>query len=206
MQLQLVKEKQQRSAVRRGSSTRREFDRYLTPRFACEALIDNYPEIGGITCVEPCSGGGVLEQVLRARFHHVITNDIDPSVPADTHFDASRPDAYGDWYDMDGRLSWVITNPPFNQWANIAKNALDHDRSLALLLRVTALEATKKRLWLHQRAPTALLILPRIRFTAQKSTDACCYVWAIWSREVPAGIRYANLKMRQQSLFLGVAA
>ncbi len=205
MQPNLVKVKQQRGAVRRAP-TRREFDRYLTPRFACEALIDDYPEIGGSTCLEPCSGGGVLEQVLRSRFGVVITNDVDPSVPADTHFDARRPDAYGDWYDRDGRLSWVVTNPPFSAWSDIARNALDHGHNLALLLRVTALEATKSRLWLRQRPPNALLVLPRLRFTAQAGTDSCCYVWAIWSPSVPPGIRYANSNARQQSLFLGVAA
>lgn len=148
----------------------------------------------------------MLEQVLRARFRTVITNDIDTRIAADTHFDARRADCYADWRDRDCRLSWVITNPPFCAWSKIAKTALDQGLQLALLLRISALEATKQRRWLAQRSPSALLILPRIRFTAARGTDSCCNIWAIWSPEVPPGIRYAETNVRQQSLFLGVAA
>lgn len=184
-----------------GRSLRREFDRYLTPASAVHSLLATFPEIGGKSCLEACSGNGVLPSILSLRFSEVITNDLDRKIGATYALDARKACLY-EAIRSDGKLpEWMITNPPYSVWSDIAHQALSQTLDLALLLRVTALEATKKRVWLMGRAPSALLVMPRIKFKGPVGSDNCCYVWAVWSARVPRGIFYPPTDPRQTSLF-----
>lgn len=198
------------AAVARATrkAERHAFDRYYTPTWAAAALLDTVAEIGGKAVLDPCSGGdgAALLRVLAERFGSVVTNDIDASLSARYHYDATRAAFWDLIQTCEPQVSWVVCNPPFRSWALICHRAVTAGYSVACLLRIAALEAIPARHWLVTDGPRTLVILPRIRFRSGSQTDSCCYVWAIWSRSVPAGVRYADPKHRQKSFHFGEAA
>jgi len=173
--------------------SRRENDRYLTPTWATEALLQHFPGIRGDVVGDPCCGDGrMAAQLLAAkRFRSARLNDLAP-IPGASGLDAADPALYHQPVD------WVVSNPPFMAAGEIALCALRNVRSVALLLRCTFGEpcaASPKaprngRQWLVKRPPTALLMLPRISFTGNGETDSAPCWWFIWSPDV-SGIRLA---------------
>lgn len=76
---------------------------------------------------------------------------------------------------------WVVTNPPWNLASCISQHAMEHARSgVALLLRLSFLEATKERQWLKRNPPKSLIVLPRISFNGTGQTDSVCPAWFLW--------------------------
>ncbi len=160
---------------------RRQLDQYLTVPWATQALVEEFPEIKGTRLLDPCCGDGRMAMALASRFDIVELNDVDRFNRAAQYlYDASRPDLY-EAHDCD----WVVTNPPFSQAGEIAHQCLQHARvGVALLLRCTFGEPCKGRQWLIEWPPTALLMLPRISFTGDGSTDSAPCWWFVWSRSV----------------------
>ena len=136
-------------------------ERCESPARAIDDLLDNLPFCVQGTILEPCSGNGMLVEPMRARGYQVITNDIDPRIPADMHYDAQDPTVpYFDGYD------WVITNPPFSQAQAILENLLPRVRFGCLfLLLVSFSEPTVDRDKLFQTwKPNGQITTPRYRF------------------------------------------
>lgn len=193
---------------------RRALDRYYTPEWATQALLHTYPSIRGIKLLDPCSGSGAMATLVGQRFGHVATNDIDPSVPADTRLDAADPALYTE------RPCWVVTNPPFTAAGDICfqatRGTLTGSRlapggavhGVAVLLRITFLEPCGSsptaprngRLWLGRTPPTAQLVLPRIDFIGDGKSDSATACWFIWSRTIEPGIRVLAPEALAQTL------
>ena len=170
--------------VSKRPSRRRERDFYPTPSWATELLLRHTPELEGDGLYDPtCGDGRMAAQICAERFAVHGLNDIDPGSAGCTHHDATRAEAWEGFEDGGFSLDWVATNPPFNVSGAIAHLALRHARvGVALLLRITWLEACGGRTWLRETPPTRLLVLPRISFTGG-GMDACTYAWFIWLRK-----------------------
>ena len=174
-------------------SARRERDAYFTPRKAIDSLLDREPGIGGDTLLDPCCGDGRMAAQLAPRFRSVGLNDlqiggVEPSTTRQmrsafaflTAHDASRVPGL-----LWQTVSWVITNPPWCLASEIAQAAIKYStRGVALLLRLSFLEATQKRTWLVSCPPKAVLVLPRISFDGTGQTDSVPPAWFLWGDAV----------------------
>lgn len=189
--------------AKKKTSKRRENDRYLTPPMATTALIERFPGLQGELLIDPCCGDGRMAKQLRGRFRGQLLNDIDPASPASWHLDATRAATWQRWLEFG--IGTVITNPTFAGASAIADHALNAGHLLALLLRLTWLEATKGRQWLARRPPTSILVLPRIDFIGAGRTDSATYAWMIWADGiVPPGVKIVRAEeVSQQRLELG---
>lgn len=168
---------------------RRPRDAYYTPTHALDALIDREP-VRGHTLLDPCCGDGRMAFALRKRFRILLLNDL-----ASPQLDVQALAAEGcrvSVFNRDATLDespvwgwapdWVITNPPWNLASEIAQLALRYSTNVALLLRLTFLEATKNRQWLCEHPPKALIVLPRISFNGTGQTDSCVPAWLLWGK------------------------
>lgn len=154
--------------------SRAPLDRYDTPAFAVAELLKHVPELRGGRLFDPCSGGGEMAAALASRFGHVFTNDVDPTTPAQTHFDLRRR---GLW-EM-ARPDWTVTNPPFCLLGEVLRLALDYSKGVALLLRLSAVEVCEGREYLAVYPPARQIVLPRIRFRGN-GTDSVTCCWFLW--------------------------
>lgn len=155
---------------------RRRLDFYPTPEFATEILLRHVPLSGRI--FECCVGAGDIAQIVKRR-GDVMTNDIDPSRPANYHEDAAQRHI---WRDV--VCDWTVTNPPFSHAPKIVPFAYEHSREgIAMLLRLSFLEPTEDRGWfLNEHPPTTLIVLPRISFTGNGKTDNVTCAWMVWDK------------------------
>ena len=160
------------------TTPRRKLDQYFTPASATQKLL-KHVFIGG-NVLECCNGDGAISRVLRLsrNIDRVYTNDIDPALEADWHTDAT------DSTQWKGDADWIVSNPPFNQAAQIVPLAYDHAGfGIAMLLRLSYLEPCKNRaLWLREHPPTTLIVLPRISFTGNGKTDNVTCAWMVWNK------------------------
>lgn len=173
---------------RRG---RRERDAYFTPMHAVYALREvEGAAIRGQELVDPCCGDGRMVEQFAAGFKYLTLNDIEPRIEAARvdamrasgakvtlkRVDATIPEP-GLWVGCD----WVVTNPPWNLASKIAQHAIaEARRGVALLLRLSFLEATRKRQWIKRTPPRAVIVLPRISFTGTGRTDSVVPAWFLW--------------------------
>jgi len=161
---------------------RRELDQYFTPEWAVDKLMEHLKTWGIMKSpriLEPCSGKGNISSAIRKKFDCVITNDLDPSMPADYFQDATRADLYREVVP-----DLVITNPPFSQALEVVQHSVESARiGAAILLRISFLEPTKARgPWLAKNPPSKIVVLPRISFTGDGRTDSVTCAWMIWDK------------------------
>ena len=171
---------------------RRPNDFYPTEASATGALLERVA-LEGATVIEPCHGAGdITLQLIRRADCRVITNDLDPGFIANYRLDARLPSAWRKFIDENDYPigpTWAVTNPPFIYAADIARRALEHVPNVALLLRLTFLEPCEDRVMLlAERPPRRLIVLPRISFTNDGSTDSVTCAWFVWSDQVEPGI------------------
>jgi hypothetical protein len=158
-------------------------DFYPTPAALTAVLLDVVPELGG-TAVEPCAGDGAMAAALRrsGRLTGIRTNDVLAGYACTTTSDARDP-AAAVWQ---AAADWVITNLPFTWASEILANAWAHaDKGVAMLLRLTFLEPTRKRAGLLRSiAPhmSHLIVFsqPRPSFTGNGRTDSTTTAWFVW--------------------------
>lgn len=168
-------------------SKRRERDAYFTPAAATQALLEAFPEIRGGRLLDPCCGDGRMAHALAPRFETVLLNDIEPA--GDQHLvqpsrlDATRVELYSQ-----AGADWIVSNLPFGLAGPMAWQCLRGARvGCALLLRCTFLEPCEGREWLTRNPPTAVLVMPRIRFSGT-GTDSAGTWWLVWGPVAP-GVR-----------------
>lgn len=154
---------------------RRAFDYYPTPAWMTRALMRR---VSLFDVLEPCSGENAIVNVI-GRDKVVLTNDYDPSRPAEWRFDAT---CEGSWNNFDVRRPfWCVTNPPFNLADQIVPLAVRHCPAVAMMLRLSWLEPTAARaLFLTAHPPTRLIVLPRHDWRGTGSTDSVTSAWFIW--------------------------
>ena len=167
------------------SATRRALDQYFTPASATRELLKHI-DVDTKYVLECCSGDGAITRELKEHRAVVKTNDIDRALTADYYEDVA--DEQG-WYPFPGGGHWVISNPPFNQAAQIIPLAYNYASvGIAMLLRLSFLEPCLDRdLWLAAHPPTKLIVLPRISFTGDGKTDNVTCAWMVWLKGTPKG-------------------
>ena len=166
---------------------------YDTPPHYVEALLremrDQLVLAEGTYSFEPCNGRGAISRLLPA---YVLTNDINPRMKADFHFDATRQQEWRRMTRERGKPFWTITNPPFKHIIPILRCALAYSHNVAMLFRLSFLEPTKDRVELLQdHPPDRLIVLPRYRFKGT-GTDSVTCAWGIWDRSETGAIRVAE--------------
>lgn len=165
---------------------RRQNDFYPTPEWATRELLRHVPQIGGYI-LEPCVGDGAIARVIDGDNRVVYGSDIDPQMNCSFCGDATRRDFWAGVREtmFEGRIDWVVTNPPFNVASQIVPLAYEHsDKGIAMLLRLSYLEPTEDRgAWLNEHPPTGLIILPRISFTGDGKTDSVTCAWMVWDKQ-----------------------
>lgn len=168
------------------TTTRRHLDQYFTPAAATRVLM-RHINLKTMHVLECCNGDGAISRELYG-YDSLWTNDIDQSLTADFHNDVTQ-----DWYFSNHAFDYIITNPPFNQAAQIVPLAYSHARvGMAMLLRLSFLEPCRDRArWLQQHPPTQLICIPRISFTGDGKTDNVATAWMLWDKRwhAPHGIK-----------------
>ena len=156
-------------------AVRRAFDYYPTPAWMTRALMCR---VSLFDVLEPCSGEDAIVNVI-GREKVVLTNDFDPSRPAEWNFDATLN---GSWNNFDVRQSfWCVTNPPFNLADRIVPLAVKHCPAVAMMLRLSWLEPTAARArFLKLHPPSRLIVLPRHDWRGTGSTDSVTSAWFVW--------------------------
>lgn len=156
--------------------TDRSYNLYETPAWQTKALRSRVYISG--TMLECCSGDGSI--VRQFPDCNVISNDIDTKHKADYRNDVLYPVPWTKFPEFD----WVVTNPPFNCAINILQHAHKRARiGVALLLRLSFLEPTKKREeFLVKNPPSVMLVLPRWSYTMDGSTDSVTTAWFVWAK------------------------
>jgi hypothetical protein len=156
---------------------RRAWDAYFTPTSAVHALMERI-DLRDRSVLEPCAGDGAVVRPISEVCGLVRTNDLNPSMKADTCADATDPA----WWRNQPPVDWVISNPPFSVAADIVP--LAHQKAVcgvAMLLRLSYLEPCENRAaWLAKHPPTGLIVLPRISFTGDGKTDNVTCAWMVW--------------------------
>lgn len=170
----------------RGTGNRRQHDFYETAPWQTRALLHYVPEIAGCKILEPCSGDGSIERILRheGRGLEVITNDLVDGRPADYHFDARERELY-----RATRPDWVVSNPPYKMpdcLEIVARAVLEARLGVAMMLRVTFTEPTAhvnpRGPWLSRNPIARQLTLPRYSFTGNGKADSATTAWFVWSK------------------------
>lgn len=173
---------------------RRKNDFYPTPEWAAEDLMDEVSIRGNV--LEVCAGDGAIAKVIQ-RFTYTFRNDIEDTMPQlDFVLNAADPRSWMMMVaDRSGtRFDWVVTNPPFNQAAQIVPLAYGNAvRGIAMLLRLSYLEPVKDRgAWLNAHPPTSMIVLPRISFTGDGKTDNVTCAWMVWDKSQVGTIKVAK--------------
>jgi hypothetical protein len=176
-------------------------DFYETPHWQIEALLERVKPSG--TIFEPCCGDGAISNFLSdycVENIEVLTNDIELTRKADTHFDAR--DIHG-WNNfcigyrnkIRNKINWTITNPPFTAAFEILVNAYAHSNYVALLLRLSFLEPTREReKFLSTIPPKRVIILPRWKYNPDsKGTDSVTTAWMVWGEDIAPGVEVVGL-------------
>ena len=164
---------------------RRKLDQYFTPEAAVTELLARAPIISPHHIVlEPCSGMGSIAVPLICHGCSVLTNDVDPAMPADEHADMTLEE---NWARHE--VDWFVSNPPFSKAHIIVPYAVRYARiGAAMLLRLSFLEPTEDRQprgeFLERRPPDMQIVLPRISFTGDGKTDSVTCAWFVWLKEM----------------------
>jgi hypothetical protein len=167
-------------------SNRIKHDHYPTPSWMTESLI-KYANIQG-TIFECCCGeNNAIAYEFTGRDQDVITNDL--HFEADYNLDATVAKSWEIFPEVD----WVVTNPPFNQYLQILRHALEKANiGVAFLLRVTADEMVmlnrSRYEWWADHPESLSIKMPRYCFAKSSkhdrfSTDSAYCQWFVWRKD-----------------------
>lgn len=144
---------------------------------------------GEYVILEPCVGESAILQVLQHRFQksRFITADINSEHDPDWNADMTLKHSWESLFANTERPDWTITNPPFSTAIHILENAYEYSKiGVVMLLRLTFLEPTKKRMTFLQKHPPNKMIIfgqPRPSFTNNGETDSVTTAWFIWTKD-----------------------
>ena len=120
---------------------------------------------------EPCAGDGCMSDALPGVVH---SSDLEPR----------REDvAYADALSL-GRVTNVVTNPPYNALKVLVPHWLDTvDHRLALLVRLNFLEAQSRVPWLTGSNTPEHVIVVAGRMKVFDKTSQFPHAWVVWNRQ-----------------------
>ena len=167
------------SSTNRGAE-RRENDAYYTPDALAEKLVGLLP-IGPMESVlEPHAGGGAFLHAVQGRGGGItMACDIDPSAPG---LELATEFRIGDFLTCSWQADWIVGNPPFTDFEKHLDRALTLAPNVAFLLRLAAMESTKRiEPWMRWPLRKVWVLAERPSFTGGK-TDSCAYGWFWFER------------------------
>jgi hypothetical protein len=164
-------------------------ERLDTPDWCTRVLIDRMPSLRGRAVIEPCAGANRMGRVLAADAGCVVDAfDLEPRDAMVRRQDATDCA----WWSTIAPGWTLVTNPAFSMAAALFRAAWRPDRTIALLLRLSWLEAAQDRADIPD--PAALLVVPRPRFIQSPAFEAqrratgkpwggdnVTCAWAIWN-------------------------
>lgn len=163
---------------RLSKASRRALDRYDSPSGLVEPMLARLlVPVQGMTILEPCAGSGVLAKAMQLQGAIVTTGDIDSSLPVNHHWDFPEAVSTG----QVGSYDAVITNPPFAGSELFVRAAREVAPLVALLMRITWMEAAKSRrdIWLNDPPQAVWALSPRPDFTGSGG-DSATVAWFLW--------------------------
>ena len=120
---------------------------------------------------------------------HVLTNDINGRLTADTHLDVLTSEFLQEYGQEDRHPLWIVTSPPYKHAFAILRQALVVARvGIIFKLRLSFLEPTKTRgTWLPKIPPALTLLLPRAVYRGR--TCNVPEAWIMWhSGKIPRSL------------------
>jgi hypothetical protein len=157
---------------------RKKLDKYYTPAWMVEGLINIADINRSCTIFEPFNGDGAISRY----FPHAITNDIDGNSENSLDMIYRKH-----WESLTYKrnISYIITNPPYKYYENNYKYLASHfvrialslGVNVAMLLRLSFLEPCKDRLDILK--PDLLLPTNRHSFTGT-GNDSVTTAWHVW--------------------------
>lgn len=156
-------------------------DFYCTPEWATRALMDKCSEVGGFegTIYEPASGNGAMAKVIEDYYPDVIASDIQEECYGESNVD---------FLDITNfKVDNIITNPPYKLAQEFVNKALELTNSkVAMLLKLTFLESTKRHKWWKTVPLRKVWVFSR-RVTMYpygtekpKNSGTITYAWFLW--------------------------
>jgi hypothetical protein len=85
------------------------------------------------------------------------------------------------FFDYDGEVDLVFTNPPFSLAQEFIEHALACAPTVIMLLRINFLGSQKRYDFWQQFPPDGLFILSKRPSFTGKGTDSIDYAWFVWS-------------------------
>ena len=153
---------------------RKKYDYYPTPEWAYSVLPLDYDLFN--TALEPCEGDGRIFNYLTKQGLKVDWCEIQKGK---------------DFFNYQGEVDLVLTNPPYSIAIDFVKKALTIAPTVVMLLRLGFLGSKKRHQFFLDNPPAALYILSsRPSFTGDNKTDSSDYAWFVWDKvdKVPKGI------------------
>jgi hypothetical protein len=175
--------------IDKTKKTRVENDYYPTAPLATECLINIYGSIIPSKIWEPAAGRGWISKTLINKGYEVVSTDLhaykDPLVDIETGVD---------YLLTSPKASCIITNPPYknNLAYKFAKKAVEESNFVALFLRLTFMEGTRRYEFFNRHPPTVLVFSGRMNCDETKFHTysgqlggMVAYAWFVWSKDLP---------------------
>ena len=158
-------------------------DFYPTPQWCYENLDIDWSQF--TSAHEPCAGD------------HRIYDWIATKIPSSY----SEINEGLDYFDWDGSVDLIITNPPFSLAQEFIDHSLSHSNTVIMLLRLNFLGSIKRHNWWISNPPTALYILSKRPSFTGAGTDATEYCWFIWDKtdRIKPGVYFVTPPSKAQS-------
>jgi len=148
---------------RAGTVTRSPYDFYATPKWCYERLYLDWTQWK--TAHEPCAGDHRIVDFLKEQKLEVTYSEIQEDL---------------DFFDWDGQVDLILTNPPYSLALEFIEHALPRADTIIMLLRINYLGSIKRHNFWKQNEPDALYVMSKRPSFTGKGTDATDYAWFVW--------------------------
>lgn len=154
-------------AALKPKSERREHDRYETPEWCVDGLLNIVPIREDWTYIEPCRASGrIYNRLPLGSGWGEIREGID-------YLTTDYP-----------RFDCMITNPPFLLAQEFVEKAHKDADVIIMLLRLGFLESTRrKEFWDQYPVDHLITLSKRPSFTEDGKTDGAAYAFFIWDKQ-----------------------
>lgn len=155
-------------------------DQYYSPRNLISKFLelgsDKRPQYTG-WILEPCCGEGAISDTLANYGHRYLTTT---DLTYGTQYDAANKE----YWDLQPKHDWVISNPPYRLASPIIRHALGHSLiGVTMLLRLSYLEPCKDRRDILDAGISHVTIVnPRPKFRTDTSgSDSATVAFITWT-------------------------
>ncbi len=156
-------------------------DFYCTPAWATHALMERESFAGRIW--EPASGNGAMVNIIRQYYDDVVASDIQE----EDYVCGLQGRDFLDESSAFSQVSNIITNPPYKLAQEFINRALDvATDKVAMLLKLTFLESTKRHAWWQTVPLKKVWVFSRrvtmypYGTTKPKNSGTITYAWFVW--------------------------